>query len=52
MKRFAFNWRRFRAIVGKEYIQMRRDRVKLKRLYPATLLSGSLSLDFQKAQSR
>jgi len=27
MKRFAFNWRRFRAIVGKEYIQMRRDRL-------------------------
>jgi len=27
MTRFAFNWRRFRAIVGKEYIQMRRDRV-------------------------
>ncbi len=27
MKRFAFNWRRFQAIVGKEYIQMRRDRL-------------------------
>jgi len=27
MKRFAFNWQRFRAIVSKEFIQMRRDRV-------------------------
>jgi ABC-2 type transport system permease protein len=27
MKRFAFNWRRFWAIVVKEFIQMRRDRV-------------------------
>ena len=27
MKRFAFNWRRFLAIVGKEFIQMRRDRL-------------------------
>ena len=27
MKRFAFNWRRFWAIVVKEFIQMRRDRL-------------------------
>ena len=27
MKPFEFNWRRFRAIVGKEFIQMRRDRL-------------------------
>ena len=27
MKRFAFNWRRFWAIVDKEFIQMRRDRL-------------------------
>ncbi len=27
MKRFTFNWRRFWAIVVKEFIQMRRDRV-------------------------
>ncbi|MGD0745671.1 MAG: ABC transporter permease [Verrucomicrobiota bacterium] len=27
MKRFAFNWRRFWAVVVKEFIQMRRDRL-------------------------
>jgi len=27
MKRFDFNWQRFWAIVGKEFIQMRRDRL-------------------------
>ncbi|MGA2853399.1 MAG: ABC transporter permease [Verrucomicrobiota bacterium] len=27
MKRFSFNWRRFWAVVVKEFIQMRRDRV-------------------------
>ncbi len=27
MTRFAFNWRRFWAVVEKEFIQMRRDRV-------------------------
>jgi len=27
MKRFAFNWQRFCAIVAKEFIQMRRDRL-------------------------
>ena len=27
MKHFAFNWQRFCAIVAKEFIQMRRDRL-------------------------
>ena len=38
MKLHEFNWRRFRAIVGKEYIQMRRDRVTFAMMIGIPLL--------------
>ena len=38
MKPHEFNWRRFRAIVGKEYIQMRRDRVTFAMMIGIPLL--------------
>jgi ABC-2 type transport system permease protein len=38
VKLFEFNWRRFRAIIGKEYIQMRRDRVTFAMMVGIPLL--------------
>jgi len=38
MNRWVFNWRRFRAIVGKEFIQMRRDRVTFAMMIGIPLL--------------
>jgi ABC-2 type transport system permease protein len=38
VKLHEFNWRRFRAIVGKEYIQMRRDRVTFAMMIGIPLL--------------
>ncbi|MGA3283735.1 MAG: ABC transporter permease [Verrucomicrobiota bacterium] len=38
MKRFAFNWRRFWAVVVKEFIQMRRDRVTFAMMIGIPLL--------------
>jgi ABC-2 type transport system permease protein len=38
MNRFSFNWRRFWAIVGKEFIQMRRDRVTFAMMIGIPLL--------------
>ena len=38
MKRFAFNWRRFWAVVVKEFIQMRRDRMTFAMMIGVPLL--------------
>jgi ABC-2 type transport system permease protein len=38
VKRFAFNWRRFWAVVVKEFIQMRRDRVTFAMMIGIPLL--------------